>query len=124
MGSDGCEGRLIRWLIVFDNIEDERAIEQLWPKGSHGSVILTSRNHQLSRSFGHDSIEVPLFTKEESYKFMISINHNPDNLEAEEKGIVDEIAERLGHLPLVLDHIGSYTRRTATTYRTFKQFYQ
>ncbi|KAI1199632.1 hypothetical protein F5X97DRAFT_295653 [Nemania serpens] len=55
---------------------------------------------------------------------MISINHNPDNLDAGEKGIVNEIAERLGHLPLVLDHIGSYTRRTATTYRTFKQFYQ
>lgn len=29
VGADGCEGRLIRWLIIFDNIEDERAIEQL-----------------------------------------------------------------------------------------------
>ncbi|KAJ8130566.1 hypothetical protein O1611_g3068 [Lasiodiplodia mahajangana] len=118
------QSRLVRWLIVFDNIEDEQVIERLWPKGAHGSIIITSRNQHLSRIFGHDSIEVPLFTEAESSMFMMNLNRNPGDLDAEETEIVAEIAKRLGYLPLALEHICSYIRRTATTYRSFKQFYQ
>ncbi|KAI0873975.1 P-loop containing nucleoside triphosphate hydrolase protein [Hypoxylon argillaceum] len=121
---DTCEGRRVRWLIVFDNIEDEGVIEQLWPKGSHGSIILTSRNHDLSRICGHGSIEVPLFTNAESSLFMMSLKRSLDSFDTEEAEIVAQIAKRLGYLPLALDHIRSYIRRTVTTYRTFKQLYQ
>ncbi len=41
---------LVRWLLVFDNAEDPETIKKFWPPGSHGSILVTTRNPRLNNN--------------------------------------------------------------------------
>lgn len=46
---------LVKWLLVFGNAEDSNTIRKFWPGGSHGSIVVTTRNPRPSgndRPFG------------------------------------------------------------------------
>jgi hypothetical protein len=39
---------LVRWLLIFDNVEDADVIDRFWPAGHIGSIVITSRNPLLN----------------------------------------------------------------------------
>lgn len=108
--------------MVFDNVEGEHAIDHTWPVGAHGSIILTTRNREVAAMYGHECLEVPLFTPKESLSFMLDINPHM-NAGKEEVGAAQSISDRLGNMPLVLNSIGSYTRMASLSYASFLQHY-
>ena len=86
-------------------------------------MIITTRNPELGRSFAQEHIEVPLFTEAESLDFMMDINPYADRANHEELMTTGDVATRLGHLPLALNHIGTFVRTTASSYRNFIRHY-
>ncbi|MBQ1044408.1 MULTISPECIES: FxSxx-COOH system tetratricopeptide repeat protein [unclassified Micromonospora] len=92
-----------RWLLIFDNAEEPGSLAAwLPPRG--GRVIITSRHP------GWDEIaapvEVPLFTRAESTKLLVSrVPHLP-HAEA------DRLAEALGDLPLAVAQAASVMTET------------
>lgn len=100
-----------------------RTLEPFWPGGSHGSIIITTRNPVAARYFGQQAIEVPLFTRLESEDFMLDLNPSSDRSNKSESNAVQTITNRLGYLPLVLNGIGSYTCNIASSYQVFLQHY-
>ncbi|KAL7892939.1 hypothetical protein HDV64DRAFT_272909 [Trichoderma sp. TUCIM 5745] len=118
----GSDNRRVKWLMIFDNVEDEHAIDQDWPVGAHGSIILTTRNREVAAAYGHECLEVPLFTPKESLIFMLDINPYV-NATKEEFSAAQSISDRLGNMPLVLHSIGSYTRMANLSYASFLQHY-
>jgi len=101
---------VVRWLIVFDNVEDPTVLEPFWPCGSHGAIILTSRNGDVSRYFSgtSKSVEVSPFSPIVGCEFLASLVTESDGttLSEEDYNAVQTITDALGNLPLAINLIG------------------
>jgi tetratricopeptide (TPR) repeat protein len=107
VGVAGLLGELARrdrWLVVFDNAEDPRALSRFLPEGP-GQVLITSRNPAW-RGIA-DVVGVREFTRAESIVLLRRLA--PDLGEAE----ADPVAEAVGDLPLAVEQAGSLLADTA-----------
>ena len=87
-----------RWLVVFDNAEDPRALSRFLPEGP-GQVLITSRNPAW-RGIA-DVVGVREFTRAESIALLRRLA--PELTEAE----ADRVADAVGDLPLAVEQAGS-----------------
>lgn len=92
------------WLVIFDNAEEPDDIRDLIPRGT-GHVLITSRN---SRWSDHEpTIQVDVFNREESVEFLRKrLSGNIADPQA------DQVADKLGDLPLALEQAAALLRRT------------
>ena len=87
-----------RWLVVFDNAEDPRALSRMLPEGP-GQVLITSRNPAW-RGIA-TVVGVQEFTRTESTRLLRRLA--PDLAEGE----ADRVADAVGDLPLAVEQAGS-----------------
>ena len=87
-----------RWLLVFDNAEDPRALSRFLPEGP-GQVLITSRNPAWRGIAA--TVGVREFTRAESIALLRRLA--PELTEAE----ADRVAEAVGDLPLAVEQAGS-----------------
>ena len=87
-----------RWLVVFDNAEDPRALSRMLPEGP-GQVLITSRNPAW-RGIA-TVVGVQEFTRTESTRLLRRLA--PDLAEGE----ADRVADAVGDLPLAIEQAGS-----------------
>ena len=87
-----------RWLVVFDNAEDPRALSRFLPEGP-GQVLITSRNPAWRGIAA--TVGVREFTRAESIALLRRLA--PELTEAE----ADRVAEAVGDLPLAVEQAGS-----------------
>jgi Domain of unknown function (DUF4062) len=87
-----------RWLVVFDNAEDPRALSRFLPDGP-GQVLITSRNPAW-RGIA-DVVGVAEFTRAESTDVLRRLAPELTGAEA------DRVAEAVGDLPLAVEQAGS-----------------
>jgi tetratricopeptide (TPR) repeat protein len=99
-----------RWLLIFDNAEDPKALEPYLPTGT-GHVIVTSRNQAWSQLA--EPLEVDVFTREESIAHLL--RHVPD-LAPED---ADRVASALGDLPLAIEQAGAWLNQTGMPAATY-----
>lgn len=103
-----------RWLVVLDDLQDPADIVGLWPPHTPtGRVVVTTRRRDASlNSDGRRTVEVGLFTPEESVAFLTQrLARRPAQAEG-----AAELARELGHLPVVLAQAAAYiVDRTALT---------
>jgi len=94
-----------RWLLVFDNADRPEDLDRfLSTPGGH--VLITSRNRTWSDVA--ETVEVDVFTREESVEL---ICRRLSGASAEE---ADQLAEKVGDLPLALEQAASWMLATAT----------
>jgi hypothetical protein len=115
----------MRWLIVFDNVEDPVLLNPYWPNGAKGTIIVTTRNTEVARLYPAFKIEVQPFSNVDSRKFLIKIvyadaeeDYDPNSADI---ASADHVASALGHLPLALDLVGSYTASRGMTLPRFRE---
>jgi tetratricopeptide (TPR) repeat protein len=97
----------LRWLLVFDNADDPGQVMPLIPSAggrAAGHVIITSRNQSWA-TVG-ESLEVNVFDRPES----VELIRKRGNVISPEDA--DQLAERLGDLPLALDQAASWQAAT------------
>jgi tetratricopeptide (TPR) repeat protein len=102
----GEMARRDRWLLVFDNAEDPRALSRWLPEGP-GQVLITSRNpawHGTAATVG-----VREFTRAESVTLLHRLA--PDLTDDE----ADRVADAVGDLPLAVEQAGSLLADTGLT---------
>ncbi|WP_448622198.1 FxSxx-COOH system tetratricopeptide repeat protein [Geodermatophilus sp. URMC 65] len=87
-----------RWLMVFDNAEDPRALSRFLP-GGPGQVLITSRNPAWRGIAAR--VGVPEFTRGESIALLRRLA--PELTEAD----ADQVAAAVGDLPLAIEQAGS-----------------
>jgi tetratricopeptide (TPR) repeat protein len=95
-----------RWLVVFDNAEDPRAVSQFLPEGP-GQVLITSRNPAWRGIAA--TVEVREFTRAESITLLRRLAPDLTGDEA------DRVAEAVGDLPLAVEQAGSLLADTGLT---------
>src|SRR4051812_46284245 len=86
-----------RWLVVFDNAEDPRALSRFLPEGP-GQVLITSRNPAWRGTA--DVVAVRGFTRAESIALLCQLA--PDLTKDE----ADLVADAVGDLPLAVEQAG------------------
>ena len=87
-----------RWLLVFDNAEDPRALSRFLPEGP-GQVLITSRNPAWRGIAA--TVGVREFTRAESIALLRRLAPQLTELEA------DRVAAAVGDLPLAVEQAGS-----------------
>lgn len=99
-----------RWLLVFDNADQPELIRAFMPAGP-GDIIVTSRNRGWAQVV--DSLEVDVFSREESRQFLARRVNGIAQAEA------DLLAEEFGDLPLGLEQAGAWLVQTAMTVKAY-----
>ena len=93
-------------LLILDNFEEVGLANEVLANFQHPNlrVLLTSRRRDWPASLGLQSLELEVFSPEESLKFLHELleerKDNQDNLK--------RLTEHLGHLPLALELAGRY----------------
>ena len=95
-----------RWLLVFDNAEDPRALSRWLPEGP-GRVLITSRNPAWRGIAA--TVGVREFTRAESITLLHGLAPDLTDNEA------DRVAEAVGDLPLAVEQAGSLLADTGLT---------
>ncbi len=103
-------GANLSWLLVYDNADDPDALDQYVPS-SGGHVILTTRNQEWS-TLG-PAIEVDVFERAESIELLRKRSRDSGNRPRISTAEADELAEKLGDLPLALEQAVAWHLATA-----------
>jgi tetratricopeptide (TPR) repeat protein len=107
---DALAGTDLSWLLVYDNADDPDILEQYVPT-SGGHVILTTRNHEWA-TVGQP-IEVDVFERPESIELLQRRSMDDTGTPRIHAAEADELAERLGDLPLALEQAAAWYLATA-----------
>ena len=109
------------WLLIFDDIEDEKSIYPYLPQQqtkSHGHIIITSRFQDWQQA---KTVEVRTLSEEKgvSYLLMALKKNNVEELEA-----ARELTHILGCLPLALAQAKAYIRQSSITIKQYVELYK
>ena len=106
----------LSWLLVYDNVDEAVILDQFVP--SHGGhVIVTTRNQELAS--GWSSIAVDVFERGESIELLQRRSQDPHGQARISDVEADELADKLGDLPLALEQAVSWYLATAMPIRDY-----
>lgn len=110
-----------KWLLIIDNIEDLRLVQNFLPVGGRGHILLTTRT-QTTGNIAR-CIDLPEMTLEESTLFLLKRTKRVE-LDAQEASHPDlqkaqDIARALGGLSLALDQAGAYIEETGCSFANY-----
>ncbi|MDQ7904916.1 FxSxx-COOH system tetratricopeptide repeat protein [Phytohabitans sp. ZYX-F-186] len=100
----------VRWLLVLDNAGPPEELATLVP-ASGGHVVVTTRDAAWVDE--GRAVEVDVLAREESIELLRARGHDIDFDEA------DQLAERLGDLPLALEQVAAVQSATRTPVREY-----
>ncbi|KAJ8128914.1 hypothetical protein O1611_g4719 [Lasiodiplodia mahajangana] len=90
------------WLLVLDNVQDMRILQDYWPIGSNGRIIITSRNHAATEQPVTASKLIEPFNPEDGAAAFLSFL--PEHVRREPNAQINAhaISITCGGLPLAL----------------------
>ncbi len=111
------------WLLVYDNVANPLELQKYLPTSQpRGHVIITSRALNWPSYVFADGVELQPFTEEEAVSFLrgkvpsLAVRDGRKQLTQEEdalrKSKAVELAAKLGHLPIAIDHAAAYLAET------------
>ena len=99
------------WLLLYDNVEQPKALDGLLPRaGAH--VLITTRWPDWQGRAA--AVPLGVFAPDEAVAFLLARTGRADAEGAA------QLARDLGHLPLALDHAAAYCRRTGVAFETYR----
>ena len=113
----------VRWLIVFDNIDEPDLLYEYWPPSNTGSILLTSRNPLAKQAHFAElaGIDLPPMIIEEASRFLQKASLREDEPASLET--CSTIAEQLGGLPLAITQMGYLIRAKHLSLTEFLEYY-
>lgn len=107
--ADHAEG----WLLIFDNADDSSLIGQYIPRSSHGNIIVTSRNHEVSHHASPDCLVLlPDLEELDAVDLLLKLARVEDS--QGHRTLALDIVKQLGCLALAVSHAGSYISQSCT----------
>ncbi|MDR3263895.1 MAG: tetratricopeptide repeat protein, partial [Clostridiales bacterium] len=106
-----------KWLLVYDNAEDEKLLQEILPKSGKGHIIITTRKSGAAlKSIGHLH-ELGLFTSSEAKAYLKKRTGQDDPDGAE------RLAKEMGYLPLALEQAAAYILENGKSYDEYISLY-
>ncbi|KAJ5803463.1 uncharacterized protein N7503_005913 [Penicillium pulvis] len=113
----------VKWLLVFDNVEGATEIQKIWPAHGHGSIVVTCRSEFVVEALVNDSMEIPMFSKEEGRDFILSSSGQKKNVSPADLESALTLSNMLGGLALALELVGKQAKIRRKTLAQFMPFY-
>ena len=101
-----ARGAVPRWLLIYDNAEDIKAVQRFLPSPG-GHVLITSRNRAWETEGRTSPLPIQVFEREES---IAHLRQRVPDIRPEE---AERLAELLGDLPLGLATAGAWLAETS-----------
>jgi hypothetical protein len=113
------------WLMVFDNCDDTKVLEDLtnyFPSGNAGHIIVTSRRDE-AMTLIRDGIYVRGLEDEEAIDLLLAhaMIKNPDE---KERRLALEVVRKLDKLALAVDLAGGYIRQRRRSLGDYLKLYE
>lgn len=105
-----------RWLLVFDAAESPEAVRRFFPSNGPGEILVTSRNPAWAGVAR--PVEVSVFRREESKELLR--RRGPDISD----GDADQIADKLGDLPLAIEQAAAWRAETGMPVREYLRLFE
>ena len=105
------------WLVVFDDLDDPAVLDGLWPRGTQGRVLVTTRRPDITLRGLHPRVlPVGTFSPREALSYLSTKLHaDPDQW----IGALD-LASDLGYLPIALAQAGALMAETGLDCREYR----
>jgi len=94
------------WLLIFDNVPDQQAVQRFLPPAGNGRVLITSQSAVWPREW---AVPVPPLDIGVAAVFLVDRTGDPASEAAA------ELAGELGGLPLALEQAAAYVQATGTS---------
>ena len=106
------------WLVVFDDVSDPAILEGLWPRGTRGRVLVTTREPGTAvRALHPRVVQVGMFSPREALAYLSTkLQADPDQW----IGALD-LAGDLGCLPIALAHAAALMAETGLDCREYRR---
>jgi tetratricopeptide (TPR) repeat protein len=104
-----------RWLLVFDNAESPDSVRPFFPTNGPGEILITSRNSDWAGVAR--PLELAVFKREESIELLGKRGPEIDQYEA------DQLAEKLGDLPLAIEQAAAWRAVTGMPVREYLRLF-
>ncbi|PVH79565.1 hypothetical protein DL98DRAFT_572409 [Cadophora sp. DSE1049] len=111
-----------RWLLIFDNVEDDTDLQPIWPTTGHGTIIVTSRSALRADALVDEVTQVPTFTTDEGSEFLLKYAGQRATSDADVV-VAKQFSDRLGGLALALEIIGKQIKTRSMSAANFLPFY-
>jgi tetratricopeptide (TPR) repeat protein len=113
---DALAGSDLAWLLVYDNADEPTRLGQLLPS-TGGHVIVTTRVQEWSEV--GVAIEVDVFKRDESIELLSNRSRDKEGNARIDAVEANELAERLGDLPLALEQAAAWYLATGMPVREY-----
>ena len=108
------------WLLIFDNADNPKLVNDFIPLRQKGHIILTSRAQIFSNLGIMHPIKMDEMSPDESKEFLlIRTGRNNHQLEQIEIDAIEELGEELDHFPLALEQAGAYIHEKSSTFNDY-----
>jgi hypothetical protein len=104
---------------VFDNVEEASTIQNFWPAGTRGAIIVTSQNSQLVHLTQDDIDLQPMPSKEGSALIQRYLRRG-----GSEQAAAEGLSKELGGLPLAISHFAGYVANSRCTIEQISESYR
>ncbi|MFI0486189.1 FxSxx-COOH system tetratricopeptide repeat protein [Actinomadura sp. 9N215] len=105
-----------RWLLIYDNAENQKDVEAWWPSTDVGVVLVTTRTATWRLA---DPVQVPPFSRAESIDFLHRTTGGGPRPGQPHRSQAGRVAGELGDLPLALAQAAAYVTRNHTGWERY-----
>ncbi|KAJ8133596.1 hypothetical protein O1611_g23 [Lasiodiplodia mahajangana] len=117
--------RKFNWLLVFDNVEDPSVLRDYWPFGNVGCILVTTRDARTSDYLSSQShvshITLDKLDLAPALELFLLLSHTtPNEINTENASV---IVDKLGGLPLAIEHAAAYIHGKGMTLNEFLSLY-
>ncbi|KAI0457680.1 TPR-like protein [Xylaria acuta] len=110
------------WLLVFDNVDEVRLLNDFWPSGGKGHVISTSRSPYMSEFCTSTSLHLDPLSRADSLGLFYNIIG--DVFKDQHSQEIDDILDEWKGVPLALNHVGNFISRMHIDLKRFVKTYR
>lgn len=111
------------FLLVFDNVENIELLDQIWPAGDRGSLILTTRSLTVASKRTMNVMKLKCFEGEDMYEMIYSLS-DYRLMSEKDKAAAEEVCRLLDGLPLAAVQIGEFIRDRGCSYEELLKMYR
>ena len=108
---------------MLDNADDLELLNQVWPHGADGSILITSRDFNVASSPATAGFHVQPFDHPTGSQMLLRLL-SLDVTNAVNQANATTIAEMLGGLPLALNQIASFISQRKLSLHDFLPLYE
>lgn len=111
------------WLLILDNADEPKLVEEFMPAHSKGHILLTSRA-QVFDSLGIlNPVELEEMSADDAREFLMKRTGRLE-LDSDEADAVKQLTQELDYLPLALDQAGAYIKELRSSFQDYLLSYR